>query len=104
MQRTCIALIPALLLLMSIPLSAQTPDSPSSTPKYRVSVDLVEVDAVVTDKKGNHVAGLTADDFQVFEDGKQQKITHFSWVDDKPTAPQDEISPEAVNAPKRTLR
>lgn len=42
MQRTCIALIPALMLLMSIPLSAQTPDSSSSNPKYRVSVDLVE--------------------------------------------------------------
>jgi len=42
MQRTCIALIPALMSLMSIPLSAQTPDSSSSNPKYRVSVDLVE--------------------------------------------------------------
>jgi VWFA-related protein len=38
---------------------------------------LVRVDAIVTDKKGNYVTDLTADDFKVFEDNKQQKVNSF---------------------------
>ena len=49
-------------------------------PVLRVSVNLVQVDAVVTDHKGKQVTNLTADDFQIFQDGKQQKITHFSYI------------------------
>src|SRR5262249_31828887 len=46
----------------------------------RVTVNLVQVDAVVTDNKGKQVTGLNADDFQIFQDGKPQKITHFSYI------------------------
>ena len=45
-----------------------------------VTVNLVQVDAVVTDAKGKQVTDLTADDFQIFQDGKPQKITHFSYI------------------------
>lgn len=38
----------------------------------------VLVDAVVVDKKGNFQSGLTAQNFKLFEDGKEQKITSFS--------------------------
>jgi VWFA-related protein len=55
-----------------------------SQPSVRVSVDLVQVDAVVTDSKGNHVRNLEAADFQVFEDGKPQKITSFSLIEAEP--------------------
>jgi VWFA-related protein len=104
MQRRFAALIAILLPLISIPLPSQTPDPKSTIAEYRVSVNLVEVDAVVMDKKGKHVAGLTVNDFQIFEDGKLQEITHFSWVADQPKAPLDKPSAEAANAPKRTLR
>ena len=36
---------------------------------------------VVTDENGNFVTGLTRDDFEVFEDGKPQKIEMFSYVE-----------------------
>src|SRR6202040_4353746 len=49
-------------------------------PVLRVTVNLVQVDAVVTDSKGKQVTNLTADDFQIFQDGKPQKITHFSYI------------------------
>jgi len=49
-------------------------------PVIRVSVDLVQIDAGVTDSQGHHVADLKPEDFQVLEDGKPQKITHFSYV------------------------
>jgi VWFA-related protein len=44
-------------------------------------VNYVDVDAVVTDEKGNFITGLTRDDFEVFEDGKPQTIEMFSYVD-----------------------
>jgi VWFA-related protein len=47
----------------------------------KISTSLVQVDAVVTDKSGTPVKNLQADDFQLFQDGKPQKITNFSFVD-----------------------
>jgi len=35
----------------------------------------------VTDRKGGLVDGLTADDFEIFEDGKKQTIRHFAAGD-----------------------
>jgi hypothetical protein len=43
---------------------------------------LVLVDAVVTDKKGAYVSDLTAKDFRVYEDNKEQKITSFAFEAD----------------------
>src|SRR5215469_3697048 len=40
---------------------------------------LVLVDTVVTDKKGNYIRDLTAKDFRVWEDNKEQTITSFSF-------------------------
>lgn len=46
----------------------------SQRPKFGTSTAAVLVDVVVRDKKGKPVSGLTAEDFQVFEDGMPQKI------------------------------
>jgi VWFA-related protein len=48
---------------------------------FRSEINYVEVDAIVTDAQGNPVAGLTQGDFEVFEDGKAQKIATFARVD-----------------------
>jgi VWFA-related protein len=62
----------------------QPPPQPSQPetppPTFRVEVNYVEVDALVTDASGNPMANLTADDFEVLEDGKPQKISAFSLV------------------------
>ncbi|MBN2318412.1 MAG: tetratricopeptide repeat protein [Acidobacteria bacterium] len=47
---------------------------------FRVDVNIVQVDAVVTDKEGRPVIDLTAEDFIVLQDGKPQEITNFSLV------------------------
>jgi VWFA-related protein len=44
----------------------------------RVDVQQVLVPVVVTDKKGHHVSGLRAADFQILEDGVRQEIASFS--------------------------
>jgi len=61
--------------------AAQSPQ-PAAVPDHPVqfNVGLVEVDAVVTDSHGNHIDGLTPDEFDVLQDGKPQKITHFQFV------------------------
>jgi len=43
----------------------------------KLQTDLVTVDATVTDKNGNFIRKLTAEDFVVFEDGQPQKVEFF---------------------------
>jgi VWFA-related protein len=45
------------------------------------NVNLVLLDVSVRDRSGHYAAGLGSSNFQVFEDGKEQKISHFSNVD-----------------------
>ncbi len=45
----------------------------------RAETRLVLVDSVVTDKKGEYVRDLAQKDFKVWEDGKEQAITSFSF-------------------------
>ena len=56
----------------------------------RITTNLVQVDATVTDRSGKQVNNLTADDFEITENGKPQKITNFSYIS---TAPQDLKTP-----------
>ena len=58
----------------------QAPQSPQP-PTFRLNVEYVEVDAVVTDRDGQFVRGLAKEDFQIFEDGKPQPISTFAVVD-----------------------
>ena len=60
--------------------TAILPLASQEQPVIRVTVDLVQVDAVVTDSQGRHVGNLKPGDFRVLEDGKPQIITHFSYV------------------------
>ena len=48
---------------------------------FQVEVNYVDIDAVVTDERGNFVEGLAKEDFELFEDGKPQAISTFSVVD-----------------------
>jgi hypothetical protein len=68
---------------------APAPPAPASTQPvvqtppvtFKVEVEYVEVDAIVTDKQGNVVRDLTREDFEVYEGGKRQRIDLFSFVD-----------------------
>lgn len=53
---------------------------PSADPTIRVNVNLIQVDVTVTGKGGVRVPGLTAEDFELFQDGRKQKITSALWV------------------------
>jgi VWFA-related protein len=45
------------------------------------SKSLVLIDARVTDENGNYVPGLQAEDFEVYQDGRQQEIAKFYALD-----------------------
>ena len=63
--------------------TAQTPPQPEPPrqPTIRVGIDFVRVDAIVIDKKGNAVRDLKAEDFEVLEDGKPQKVEQFRLIE-----------------------
>ncbi len=85
------------------PASQRTPPAADEQDMVRITTNLVQVDAVVT-KDGKQVTDLSAEDFDLFEDGKPQKITHFSYVSNVPSAnPTQTAAPpmkkDAIAAP-----
>src|SRR5690242_11484463 len=86
-------------LFMLLPVLAQTlpaaPPPPQQKPAdkqkpaddqddvVKITTNLVQVDAVVT-KDGKPVTNLTADDFEIYEDGHQQAITSFAYISNVP--------------------
>src|SRR6187549_593242 len=74
-----VALLPAIFASASLLGSAQQQPAPSAT--FQVEVNFVDIDAVVTDARGNFVSDLTKDDFELLDDGKPQDISAFSLVD-----------------------
>src|SRR5437016_1539213 len=64
----------------------QNPAEVDSQDVVKITTNLVQVDAVVT-KDGKQVIDLKPEDFQLFEDGKPQTITNFSYISNVPTVP-----------------
>jgi VWFA-related protein len=60
--------------------SSQAPTAPPDQGafKFRTGVELINVNATVTDQSGRFVSGLAREDFRVFDDEALQTVTHFS--------------------------
>ena len=85
------------------------PQKPEDVDVVRITTNLVQVDAVVTDKNGKVVTDLKPEEVQIFEDGKPQKITHFSYnVTESavvaPPAKPANVDKNAPPAPPVTLK
>ena len=84
-------------------LHGQNRPAPPAQPTFRVRVDAVEIDASVTDEKGNPVTNLTVNDFEILEDGKPQIITSFTRVNvpveriERPLFGGQPIEPDVVS-------
>src|SRR6202167_5419881 len=91
---TSIALM-GLMGAMHIPAQDQAPSQQNTQTAYTLKVDsdLVLTNVVVRDKKtGEVVRGLTADDFQIQENGKPQKIISFDFQSVDQAAPLNEAT------------
>jgi len=68
-------------------------ETPPAVPAFPAVVELITVDAVVLDRDGRPVPGLTRDDFAVSEDGKPQTIATFEAFDLRGPALAREVTP-----------
>jgi VWFA-related protein len=69
---------------------------PTTQPRFRTGVDVVQVDVSVLDKNRKPVQGLTATDFTVLEDGKPRPVVAF--------VPVNIDEPERAVAPAAWVR
>ena len=106
----------ALCLCLSISIIGQTP---SPTPQaqqtdsddvVRITANLVQVDAVVTDNKGRLVTDLRPEEIEIREDDRPQKITNFSFISVEPSTAKPNVGKPASidkdvpSVPTQTLR
>lgn len=108
-------LIFLLLFQLSLPVLAQTPSAqkqpppPQTEPQttrpnddevVRITTNLVQVDAVITEKNGKQVIDLRPDEIEIEEDGKRQTITEFSYIplDSRTARPAETAKPIDKNA------
>ena len=78
MRRAVLAAAVAMLLLPGVAGAQGSEGQPAQpAPKFRSSVDLVSVAAVVRDRKGRFVSDLSREDFIVVEGGEPRKIVGF---------------------------
>lgn len=68
---------------LAVAVSAQQQARPAGQPdvRFKVEINYVEVDAVVTDAQGSFVRDLRREEFEILEDGRPQEISAFSLVD-----------------------
>ncbi len=59
--------------------SRPTP-TPDDDVVVKISTNLIQVDVTVTDSNGRIITDLKPDEIEIYENGKKQKITNFSFV------------------------
>lgn len=97
MKQSFLALILGYSVLISAAGQQPTPVSPNpqhpgdAEQVVRITTNLVQVDATVTDKEGKQITDLKPEDFEILEDGRPQKIAHFSYIG----APAEDVTTAA---------
>jgi Ca-activated chloride channel homolog len=95
------------LLFGLLPLSTSQTSAQQDTTRFRVVVNLVQLNVAVTDNKGRYLPGLHPVDFVVTEDGIPESIATFeegngpttTLVDESPTAEGRTRMPDSVSGP-----
>src|SRR5579862_2212368 len=80
-----------LLVITRLAFGAQAPAYAPPAPMFRAGTQLVQVSVIAQDKKGQPVADLRREEFQIFDNGSPQEIRVFLAETEKPnslTAPE----------------
>jgi VWFA-related protein len=67
------------------PADEENQDRPQGQTSISVAVDLVSLQVLVTDTKGNVITGLKPENFIIYEDNVKQEISNFSPIDSNVT-------------------
>lgn len=76
-----------------LPDSSDPGSQTEKTLTIRVGVEEVRLDAVVLDKKGRQITDLTADDFEIYQDRKRQRIVAGKYIADYEPMPATKRAP-----------
>src|SRR6185295_13371383 len=80
-RRALVGILTATLALGAVSLRAQTPT-------FRTAIDLATFGVTVVDKKGEYLADLNAEDFEIIEDGQKQTLKYFARGTDLENGPE----------------
>ena len=81
------------------PSNQERPQPPEAEDVVRITTNLVQVDAVITDKNGKLVTDLKPEEVEIYENGREQKITNFSFNLSESTSMARDAKPADKNAP-----
>ena len=71
---------------------AQQPPAPPAQPTFRASTELIAIDATVVTDRGEPVADLTADDFELLIDGSPRRVVGAQFIRQEPPGPAPTIA------------
>jgi VWFA-related protein len=101
------AVAAATLILATAAFAADTPKQKpaAEVPKLVETVDVrvINIDVVVTDKRGNRIHGLKKEDFEIRENGVPKTISNFYEVESAPKSAATPAAPNAAPAQPMTL-
>ena len=80
------------------------PEAPKGVGKNGIvqNVDLVQIDASITDKNGSAIKGLKKENFQLSEEGKTQTITAIDYFDVEKLETADKADAEPITIDLKT--
>ncbi len=75
-----LSLVAAVCGAQQLPAASKSDDKKTTVPRFASSTELVMVPAIVTNSAGDHLRGLKREDFQLVEDGVEQRVAVFEEV------------------------
>jgi VWFA-related protein len=86
----------ATVIISSTPLATFSQDRKKKPDQdsIKLNAELVQIDALVTDKAGKPVSGLKREDFELLDNNKPQPITHFSFEESNPVRVKNSPVPQ----------
>jgi VWFA-related protein len=98
-----LAVVGAAIVIAQAGSAAQPPQQEPQPPRFRAEANFVRVDAYPT-RNGQPVLDLTAEEFEVLEDGKPQSIQTFEHVVVTPAGPESQRSePNTIEASRQLV-
>jgi VWFA-related protein len=90
---TSVSSAPEMAVVAPAPFPEKTGPLPAASSfALSVNVRLVDVDVTAFDQKGQPVTGLTMKDFEVYDNGRKEKLNSFKYVGTSPAAPQTPVT------------